>query len=232
MHLIEACVNNPVKVIVGVLLLALFGSISLIRMPMQLTPEVQIPTLTVQTRWPGASPQEIEREIVQDQEEQLQSVEGLQKLSSESLDSLARITLEFAVGANMEEALLKVNSRLQQVRDYPEDALQPVISTSNASDRPIAWFILSALQPTIAEIREMGAEHPELQDSLQRIARLDNPGLRLLRLRRLAAEHPEISELLPPDLNVPGMRRFAEDMLKSQLERVEGVSAVNVLGGL
>ncbi len=79
MHLIQACVNNPVKVIVGVLLVALFGAISLFRMPMQLTPEVQIPTLSVETRWPGASPQEIEREIVQEQEEQLQSVEGLRR---------------------------------------------------------------------------------------------------------------------------------------------------------
>lgn len=232
MHLIEACVNNPVKVIVGVLLVALFGAISLFRMPMQLTPEVQIPTLTVETRWPGASPQEIEREIVQEQEEQLQSVEGLQKLRSESLDSIGRITLEFAVGANIEESLLKVNSRLQQVREYPEDALQPVISTSNASDRPIAWFILSALQPTVEEIRQGATRHPELSEPLNRIARTDNPGLRLLRLRNLAEQHPEIRDLLPPDLNVPGMRRFAEDMIKSRLERGEGVSSVNVLGGL
>jgi len=232
MHPIEACVNNPVKVIVGVLLLTLFGTISLFRMPMQLTPEVQTPTLTVQTRWPGASPQEIEREIVQEQEEQLQSVEGLQKLSSESLDSLGRITLEFPVGTNMEEALLKVNSRLQQVREYPEDSNQPVISTSNASDRPIAWFILSALQPTVKEIRELAEQQSELREPLERIARTSNPGLRLMRLRQLAEEQPEISGVLPPDLNVPGMRRFAEDMIKSRLERVEGASAVNVLGGL
>ncbi len=232
MHPIEACVNNPVKVIVGVLLLVLFGGISLARMPMQLTPEVQIPTLTVETRWPGASPQEVEREIVQEQEEQLQSVEGLQKMSSESLDSIGRITLEFAVGENMEEALLKVNSRLQQVRDYPEDALQPVISTSNASDRPIAWFILSALQPTVEEIRALAAAEPTAGDALNRIAGLENAGLRLMRLRQLAEEHPEIAPLLPPDLNVPGMRRFAEDMIKSRLERVNGASAVNVLGGL
>lgn len=232
MHPIEACVNNPVKVIVGVLLLALFGTISLFRMPMQLTPEVQIPTLTVQTRWPGASPQEIEREIVQEQEEQLQSVEGLQKLSSESLDSLGRITLEFPVGANMDEALVKVNSRLQQVREYPEDALQPVISTSNAADRPIAWFILSALQSSAEEIRAGAERHPEIRQELLRVARTDNPGLRVLRLRQLAEAHPEIDELLPPDLNVPGMRRFAEDMIKSRLERVEGVSESNVLGGL
>jgi len=55
---------------------------------MQLTPDVEIPTITVETRWPGASPQEVEKEIVQEQEEQLQSVEGLQKLTSESMDSL------------------------------------------------------------------------------------------------------------------------------------------------
>lgn len=232
MHLIEACVNNPVKVIVGVLLLTLFGSISLFRMPMQLTPEVQIPTLSVQTRWPGASPQEVEREIVQAQEEQLQSVEGLQKLSSESLDSLARITLEFPVGANMEEALLKVNSRLQQVREYPENSDQPVISTSNASDRPIAWFILSALQPTVDEIHQMATDVPEVADPLRWIAATNNPGLRLMRLRNLASDHPEIAALLPADLNVPGMRKFAEDMIKSRLERVDGASAVNVLGGL
>ncbi len=138
-------------------------------------------------------------------------------MSSESLDSLGRITLEFAVGTNMEEALLKVNSRLQQVREYPEDAPQPVISTSNSSDRPIAWFILSALQPSPEEIRAGAAEHPHLRERLEQIAKTDNPGLRLLRLRDFAALHPEIRDLLPPDLNVPGMRRFAEDMIKTRL---------------
>ncbi len=52
-------------------------------MPIQLVPEVQIPTLTVTTMWPGATPQEIESEIIQEQEEQLQSVEGVSKMTSE-----------------------------------------------------------------------------------------------------------------------------------------------------
>ena len=138
MNLIESCVRNPVKVSVGVLLALLFGLIALDRMPMQLTPEVQRPTLSIQTNWPGASPQEVEREIVQEQEEQLKSVEGLVKLSSESTDSQGTITLEFAVGTDMSEALLKVNARLQQVPEYPEEADEPVISTSNSSDNPIA----------------------------------------------------------------------------------------------
>ena len=105
MHPIEAFILNPVKVTVAVLLLALFGIIALLRMPMQLTPEVQIPTISVSTRWPGASPQEIEREIIQEQEEQLKAVEGVTKMSSESMDSAGTITLEFRVGTNMEEAL-------------------------------------------------------------------------------------------------------------------------------
>src|SRR3972149_2192617 len=121
MQLIETFVRNPVKVSVGVLLVALFGSIALFRMPMQLTPEVQIPTITVETVWPGASPQEVEQEIVIEQEEQLTSVEGLTKLSSQSMDSRGLISMEFGVGTDMETALLKVNSRLQQVPEYPED---------------------------------------------------------------------------------------------------------------
>jgi multidrug efflux pump subunit AcrB len=135
MNLIQTFVHNPVKVAVGVILIVLFGIISMFAMPMQLTPEVEIPTLTIQTTWPGASPQEVEREIVQEQEEQLKSVEGVRKMSSESMDSMGSVTLEFPVGVDMQEAMLKVNTKLAQVPDYPEDANEPVINTSNASDQ-------------------------------------------------------------------------------------------------
>ena len=101
MSLIETFVRNPVKVAVGVLLVALFGVIALFQMPMQLTPEVEIPTITVETNWPGASPQEVEQEIVMEQEEQLTSVEGITKLSSQSMDSRGTIIMEFAVGTDM-----------------------------------------------------------------------------------------------------------------------------------
>src|SRR5687768_3105329 len=168
MSLIEVFVRNPVKVAVGVLLVALFGAISLMRMPMQLTPEVTIPIITVTTVWPGASPQEVEQEIVTEQEEQLTSVEGITKLSSSSADSLGTITMEFQVGTDMEEALLKVSSRLQQVPEYPEDADEPVISTSDSSSagQAIAWFILSPLYATPEEIDAFVKRHPALADEL------------------------------------------------------------------
>ncbi len=233
MSLVEAFVRNPVKVAVGVLLVTLFGLIALMRMPMQLTPEVETPTITITTRWPGASPQEVEQEIIVEQEEQLKGVEGARKLSSESADSLGTITIEFNVGTDMSEALLKVNSRLQQVPEYPEDADQPVITTANTSSRPIAWFILSALPPEDGQIAAFEAAHPELRESLERVRAADNVGLKMLRLRNLAEQHPSVRELLPPeDLDVTQYRRFAEDEIESRFERVSGVSQSNVIGGL
>ena len=232
MHLIESFIRNPVKVTVGVLLVALFGVVALERMPMQLTPEVQTPTITIQTRWPGASPQEIEREITLEQEEQLKSVEGLKKMSSESSDSRSRITLEFLVGTDMDEALLKVNSRLQQVREYPEDADQPVISTANSDDRPIAWFMLSARRPSDEQMAEFQVRHPKLAPRIQAIRESHSVGLGVFRLRAMAEEHPEVRELLPPDVDVTRMRRFAENEIESRFERVPGISQSSVYGGL
>lgn len=232
MHPIEAFIRNPVKVTVAVLLLALFGIIALLRMPMQLTPEVQIPTISVTTRWPGASPQEVEREIIQEQEEQLKAVEGVTKMSSESMDSNGTITLEFRVGTNMEEALLKVNSRLQQVPEYPEDSDEPVIQTSSSADRAIAWFILSAKMPDAKTVQQFIDQHPELAEDLKPVIAAHSPALAELRLRRAAAKHAIVkAELLPPPIDLPAQRKFAEDQIETQFERVDGVSNSNVLGG-
>ena len=214
MEPVQVFVRNPVKVAVGVLLVALFGTIAFLRMPMQLTPEVQTPTISIETIWPGASPQEVEREIVQPQEEQLKAVEGLTKLSSESSDSRASVSLEFLVGTNMDSALLKVNARLQQVRDYPEEAQQPVISTSSSSGSPIAWFILGPLVPEREVVVEFAAAHPETAAALDTVIRADSTGLRLSRLRRAAKENETIRDLLPAEQDIAKLRRLTEDVIE------------------
>src|SRR5262245_15611071 len=188
MNLIRGFVHNPVKVTVGVIFALLFGVIALFKMPMQLTPEVEVPTLTIETRWPGASPQEVEREIVQEQEQQLKGVEGVRKMTSESMDSLGRVTLEFPVGTAKREAMLKVNTKLAQVPEYPEDADEPVINTSNVADRPVAWFILSQRVPPKADADKLAAQYPELKPELELAYSAASEGLRMNRLRRLAAK--------------------------------------------
>ena len=235
MQFIEAIVHNPVKVSVGVLMVVLFGCISLLMMPMQLTPEVEIPKISITTAWPGASPGEVEREVVQEQEEFLQSVEGMTKMSAACSDSLGTITLEFQVGTNLSEALVKVNSRLQQVPEYPEDADEPVISTSDPNANAIAWFILRPRVASAEEIRAFQQANPDLATLLAPAARAHNAGLRTRRMQALVEEHPEIrdrvAELMPPDVDATKLGLFAEDFIEAQFERVPGVSNSNVHGG-
>lgn len=231
MNLSSWFIENPVKVTVGIILVVMFGLIAMFQMPMQLSPNVQRPTISVQTRWPGASPQEIEKEIVNEQEEQLKSVEGVTKMSSECSDSRGEVNLEFQVGTDMQEAVLKVNSQLQQVREYPIDADQPRIRTSSSSDRSIAWFILSTRPPSDQELREFAETNPQLRSQLQPILNASSVGLRTLRLKELAGNYPELDELLPPAIDVPKYRKFAEDVIESQFERVQGVADASVRGG-
>ncbi len=233
MNLIAACVANPVKAAVGVLLVTLFGGLALLSMPVQLTPEVQIPTITVESRWQGASPQEIEQELVQPLEEQLRSVEGLVKLSSESSDSVGTIELEFAVGSDMSQSLVKVNTRVQQVRDWPIDADRPVIKTAGANDRPVAWLILGQAAPDRAAIDRAKAEHPALAADLDHVLAAESRSADLAnyRLRKLAAAHPELQPLVPPEVDVESLKRLAENEIESRLERVDGVSAADLVGG-
>ena len=124
MKLVDSAIRYPVTVIVGVFFLVLFGVISLLRIPIQLTPDVTRPNITVTTIWQGASPQEIEREIVEQQEEYLRSVEGLVKLTSESADSLGTVTLEFSVGTDVESALLRSQPDLGDYIEEMDSALE------------------------------------------------------------------------------------------------------------
>ena len=236
MNLVQVFVQNPVKVTVGALLVVLFGSIAMVNMPKQLTPNVENPMVLIRTRWPGASPQEVEREIVLEQEEQLKNVEGMIKMSSDCSDSNASISLEFAVGTDIQEAIVQVSTRLQQVREYPIDAQEPVIETRNSSDNAIARLVLTARPPDKQQVREFVAAHPQLAEPLGPVLSAMNPALMVYRVRqvhaRLGAEHPVLDELLPPDIDVMKLRRFTEDVIEARLERVSGVSDVYVYGGL
>ena len=100
MNLIQSCIRHPVSTTVGVLFLILFGVVALINLPIQLAPDVDKPEITVTTIWPGASPLEIERDIIDEQEEELKSLEGLVRMRSESRDGIGVITLRFQVGTD------------------------------------------------------------------------------------------------------------------------------------
>lgn len=152
MKLVDTAINKPVSVAVGVLFVVLFGTISLFSIPIQLTPDVEKPRITVTTTWQGASPQEVETEIVREQEDELKTVQGLVEMTSESADGSGSIVLEFKVGTDIDAAVVEVSNKLDQVREYPDDADRPVISTVDVAGSAIAWFILKPLPGNETEI--------------------------------------------------------------------------------
>ncbi len=148
MNYIRFCINNPVKVIVGVLLTVLFGLIALFAIPVQLTPNVDQPIITVTTNWVGRSPQEVEREIIEKQEDKLKSVSSLKKMTAAANQGRASMTLEFYVGTNMTRALQEVSDKLREVPSYPDDVDQPVIvAAESSSERAVAWITLTSTDP-------------------------------------------------------------------------------------
>ena len=145
MFLTRLSLANPVAVAVAVLLVLLFGAISLARLPVQLTPEVEEPAISISTHWRSAAPEEVEAEIIEPQEDALRGLPGATRLLSQSQREQGRITLTFAVGSDLRRALLEVMNRLNRVPRYPPDADEPVISTVGSNSRAIAWFILKTL---------------------------------------------------------------------------------------
>ena len=112
MDLIRQSIDRPIAVIAAVLMVILFGTLALETIPVQLAPDVREPTLTVTTQWPGAAPAEIEREIINRQEEVLKGLEGLVEMTSSSETGTGVVDLEFRIGQDMDRALLLVANRL------------------------------------------------------------------------------------------------------------------------
>ncbi|MBT5413213.1 MAG: efflux RND transporter permease subunit, partial [Rhodospirillaceae bacterium] len=145
MDIIRLAIERPIAVLSAVIMIVVFGIAALAEIPIQLAPDVNKPIITVTTNWHGAAPAEVEREIVNRQEDALKGLEGLEKIESRSQDGRGELTLEFYNQTNMDRALLLVSNRLDQVQGMPDEADEPTIDTSSNTDRPIAWFILKRL---------------------------------------------------------------------------------------
>jgi len=149
MDFIKFCIQNPVKVSVAVLLIALFGVLALFSIPIQLTPNVDKPIITITTEWIGRSPDDVEREIIELQEDKIKTVSNLKKMTATAFEGQALISLEFFVGTEMRQARQEVADKLREVKEKPADAREPVITESASnSESPIAWTIITSEDPS------------------------------------------------------------------------------------
>ena len=170
LDLIRLAIERPIAVIAAVLMTLMFGLLALGVIPIQLAPDVRRPVITITTLWSGASPAEVEREVVTRQEEVLKGVEGMVQMESRSQDGRARITLEFGVGQNMNRALLLVANRLDRVSGYPAEVEQPTLRSASAEDQSIAWFVLRRLDPNGPPMHTFGDFATDvIKDRLERV---------------------------------------------------------------
>ncbi|MEM8687507.1 MAG: efflux RND transporter permease subunit [Pseudomonadota bacterium] len=156
MNIIKTSIERPIAVIAAVLMTVLLGWLALQTIPIQLTPDVNRPVITINTEWLGAAPMEVEREITNRQEEVLKGINGLASSESSSRRNAARVTLEFEVGTNMDRALLLVANRLDRVSGYPDEVEEPTLSLAGAEDNAIAWFYMTRQEGNDRPIHEYG----------------------------------------------------------------------------
>lgn len=142
MDFIRFAINKPVSVCVGVMLILMFGVLGIKGLPVQLTPDVETPQITVTTIWPGATPYEVEKDIVEEQESALKGVQRLTLMEGSAFNGQAIITLTFEVGTDLNAAVLNVSNKLDEVSSYPENVERPVIEASGAESSPVIWMVL------------------------------------------------------------------------------------------
>lgn len=137
--------EKPIILLVGVLIVCLLGLASVFRVPVQMIPDLDPRIVSVETRWPGATPQDVEKEILIEQEEFLRNITGLDRMYSSAGFGYASIELEFPFGMDMNEALILVNNALSQVPDYPENVDEPRVTADAFSANAFMYFYISPL---------------------------------------------------------------------------------------
>ncbi len=147
MNLTESSLKNPAGTAVAIALVILFGVYSLTKLPVQLFPDLENPQINIQARWRAASPNEMEAEIVEPIEEVLQGLPGVKEMDGSANTGFAWINLTFAVGTDMQKAMVEVISRMNRLPALPRDADQPVITLGgwDGAVPALTWFFLQVL---------------------------------------------------------------------------------------
>jgi HAE1 family hydrophobic/amphiphilic exporter-1 len=179
MSIPRTAINRPVTMFMLSAVIILLGAISLVRLPVDLMPDISFPSLTIRVSYVGVGPREIEETIVRPIEQSVAAVAGLEQINSTASEGQGTVRLNFAYGTNINVAADDVRSRLDRVRGrLPEDADAPVIFKFDSTQFPILWIGVQG------------------------------------------------------DYDPVTLRELAENDLSRRLERVPGVAAADVSGGL
>ena len=141
----EQIIRRGTLTTVVVLIVCVLGIVAAMRIPVQMIPDLDVRVVTVVTSWPGASPQDVEKEILIEQEEYLRNLPSLTRVQSTASSGRARVELEFPFGTDITEMLIRVNNALSQVPSYPENVDEPRIFATSFSSNSFIFFAVTPL---------------------------------------------------------------------------------------
>ena len=176
MNLTRSALKNPAAIIVIVALIMVFGVMSVLNLPIQLTPEIEQPQINISSGWRSAAPSELESVIIEPIENVVKNTQGVTKVTTSIQRGFGNITLTFDVGTDMQKAMLDVINNLNQVPPLPLDAFEPVVSSGGGRGGPNTASLMIKTLPS-NKTEDLGQYQKLIEDVVQpRFARIPGMG--------------------------------------------------------
>ncbi|HZJ15151.1 MAG TPA: efflux RND transporter permease subunit [Chthoniobacteraceae bacterium] len=169
MFLPQISIKRPVLTVMMSLALVLFGVIGLLRLPVRELPNIDPPIVNVMTVFPGANASVVETEVTERLEEELNSIEGIKTLTSESKEQVSNITIEFTLARPIDVCAQDVRDRVARVRGkLPDDIDEPIIAKQEADAQPVIWIAVHSERFNTLELSKLAER--QLKDVLQTVS--------------------------------------------------------------
>lgn len=141
------CINRPILTLVMFLAITIFGVFGYTQMPLREYPDVEFPVVNVSVVLPGADPEVMETEVVEPLEEQLNTIDGIEELTSTSRESVGQVTVEFELDRDVDIAAQDVRDRVSRARPNMADGIEePMVRKVDPDARAIMWITLTGTE--------------------------------------------------------------------------------------
>lgn len=171
---INFSLKNKVAVWLLTLMVVVTGIYAGTNMKLETLPDISVPVLTVTTTYPGAPPEEVLENVTEPIEQAVQSLDGVENISSTSLQNASTIQLEYAYSKNLDDAETEVKEALENVQ-LPEDAEEPAAAQINLNSFPVITLSASNSNQTIEELTQ--TVESDLQPALEGIEGVSSVGI-------------------------------------------------------
>ena len=149
----DFAIKRPIVTVVVMIAVVVFGIFALVKLDVDEFPDVAQPVVFVGVAYPGASPQQVEREIVDRLEEQFSALAGIDAIRSTASDGFAQIVVEFQFTTSVDAAAQDVRDAISEIRDQlPSEMREPIIKKINPNDQPVVSLTLTSRTMTPAEL--------------------------------------------------------------------------------